>query len=56
MPMKSQAQARAMQSAARGESTRGISKAVGKEYVKATQTMKTMKQLPKRTMVATRSK
>ena len=53
MPAKSQAQFRAMEAAAHGRSTLGISKTVGKEYVKAT---KHVKQLPKRTMVATRSK
>jgi hypothetical protein len=53
MPAKSQAQFRAMEAAAHGRSTLGISKTVGKEYVKAT---KDVKKLPKRTMVATRSK
>lgn len=34
MPVKSQAQWRAMQAAAHGKSTRGIPRSVAKEYIK----------------------
>jgi phosphate starvation-inducible protein PhoH len=52
MPAKSQAQFRAMEAAAHGQSTLGISATVGKEYVAAT---KNAKALPKRKMVARRA-
>ncbi len=45
MPAKSRAQYRAMQAAAHGKSTLGISKAVGREFAAAT---KNVKKLPKR--------
>lgn len=40
MPAKSRAQYRAMQAAAHGRSTLGISARVGREYVKATGSLK----------------
>ena len=42
MPAKSKAQFRAMQAAAHGKSTLGISQKVGKEYVQATPSPKSL--------------